>query len=77
MLLGAFQVLVWHWWQVAVLGGESPSALSMLVAIVVPGLLLSGLWAWKNRPHGRQPEHQTAAALAAVEALDETSEIDL
>jgi predicted MPP superfamily phosphohydrolase len=35
LLLGAFQVLVWHWWQVAVRGEESPDALRMLAAIAV------------------------------------------
>jgi predicted MPP superfamily phosphohydrolase len=32
LLLGAFQVLVWHWWQVAVRGEPSPSAASALAA---------------------------------------------
>lgn len=32
LLLGAFQVLVWHWWQVAVRGREQPSPASLLLA---------------------------------------------
>jgi hypothetical protein len=36
-----------------------------------------GLWAWNTWWHSRQPVRQPAVALAAVEALDETAELDL
>jgi membrane-bound metal-dependent hydrolase YbcI (DUF457 family) len=58
-----------------------PVAPYLLLVIVLPCLLLLGLWAWKTWWHGRQPERkpvrQQAVALAAVEALDETAELDL
>jgi hypothetical protein len=58
-----------------------PVAPYLLLVIVLPCLLLLGLWAWKTWWRGRQPVrqpvHQPAVALAAVEALDETAELDL
>jgi hypothetical protein len=53
----------------------------LLVAIVLPCLLVLGLWAWKTWHRGRQamppPARRPAVAMAAVEALDETAELDL
>jgi hypothetical protein len=49
----------------------------LLVVIVLPCLLVLGLWAWKTWQRCRQPARPQAVALAAVEALDETGELDL
>jgi hypothetical protein len=54
-----------------------PVAPYLLLVIVLPCLLLLGLWVWKTWWRGRQPARQPAVALAAVEALDETAELDL
>lgn len=54
-----------------------PVAPYLLLVIVLPCLLLLGLWAWKTLWPGRLPARQPAVALAAVEALDETAELDL
>lgn len=45
----------------------------LLAAIVLPSLSLLALWAWTKRSVVQLP----AAALAAVEALDETDELDI
>jgi hypothetical protein len=45
----------------------------LLVAIVLPCLLALALWAWTNRPE----THPPAEVLAAVEALDETAEVNI
>jgi membrane-bound metal-dependent hydrolase YbcI (DUF457 family) len=45
----------------------------LLTAIVLPSLFLLALWAWTKRSVAQLP----AAALAAVEALDETAEVDI
>jgi hypothetical protein len=53
----------------------------VVVVIVVPGLLLLGLAAWAGRRSRRRPvqglSRITPAAMAAVEALDETGEVDI
>jgi membrane-bound metal-dependent hydrolase YbcI (DUF457 family) len=49
----------------------------LLLVIILPCLLLLGLWAWKTWLRGRHPMRQPAVVLAAVEALDETAELDL
>jgi membrane-bound metal-dependent hydrolase YbcI (DUF457 family) len=54
-----------------------PVAPYLLVVIVLPCLLVLGLWAWKTWQRDRQPARQPAVALAAIEALDETAELDL
>lgn len=54
-----------------------PVAPYLLLVILLPCLLMLGLWAWKTWWHSRQPVRQPAVALAAVEALDETAELDL
>jgi hypothetical protein len=54
-----------------------PVAPYLLLVILLPCLLMLGLWAWKAWWHSRQPVRQPAVALAAVEALDETAELDL
>jgi hypothetical protein len=58
-----------------------PVAPYLLVVIILPCLVVLGLWAWKAWTQGQRAAHpparQPAVALAAVEALDETTELDL
>jgi len=57
LLLGAFQVLVWHWWRVAVLGEGNPSPLQLLLAIgllvAVNGVVFPYLRRFRRRPDWR------------------------
>ncbi len=50
-----------------------PMAPYLLIAIVLPCLLALALWAWTSRPATLPP----AEVLAAVEALDETAEVNV
>ena len=52
---------------------QLPVAPYLLVVIVLPCLLALALWAWTNRP----ATHPPAEVLAAVEALDETAEVNI
>jgi membrane-bound metal-dependent hydrolase YbcI (DUF457 family) len=45
----------------------------LLIVVVLPSLGFLAWWAWKKRPAQRPP----AEVLAAVEALDETAEVDI
>jgi membrane-bound metal-dependent hydrolase YbcI (DUF457 family) len=54
-----------------------PAAPYLLIVIVLPCLLMLGLWAWRTWYQGRQTARPPAVAMAAVEALDETTELDL
>jgi membrane-bound metal-dependent hydrolase YbcI (DUF457 family) len=52
----------------------------LLVAIVLPALCLFALWAWKDgrvQDQAAPPPRLPAVEMAAVEALDETAEVDL
>ena len=48
----------------------------VLLVILLPGLSFLGLWAWTKRPAMRRPARPLAEVLAAVEALDETVEVE-
>ncbi len=54
-----------------------PVAPYILLVIVLPCLVVLGMWIWKAWRSGAQPARLPAVELAAVEALDETAELDL
>ena len=54
-----------------------PVAPYLLFTIVLPCLLMLGLWAWKIWRGDTQPARLPAVEMAAIEALDETAELDL